>query len=87
MKVILTDHDLGVMDEAVDALFRSKQNVHAVALGALTLRLRGQNAPVMPLRDNVVELHGFSRKVSAGSELTATAPTPLGATDPAEVSS
>ena len=73
MRIIVTDRDLAVMDEAVEALFRADKNVHAVALGAVALRLRGQiSAVVTSLRGEldaplatVHELDSYSRKVSA----------------------
>ena len=72
MKVILTNHNLGVMDEATQALFVPRNNACAIALGAVTLRLREQLGPVFACNVDesagmaeVVELHGYSRKVGA----------------------
>ena len=72
MRIIVTDRDLAVMDEAVEALFRAEKNVHAVALGAVALRLRGQiSSVVFSSRDDdaplatVHELHGYSQRVDS----------------------
>jgi hypothetical protein len=74
--VLVDEHDLGVIDEAMQALFRAHRTVNAVALGSVCLRLRRQYAALETRAfrcepdesaglAEVVELHDYAKRVGA----------------------